>query len=394
MPVQKVNDDVPFDLEYYDLERSRFAGVEEKQVMLDFIRPFDLSRGPMFRVAILKRKDSGSILMVDMHHIISDGISHTILVQDFQTLNEGEELPPLRIQYKDYAEWQNREEQQAAIRKQEEFWLEEFNKEIPVIELPTDFSRPSVQSFEGNRITFEIDSCITQGLNGLIMAEGVTLYMVLLALYNIFLAKISRQEDIVVGTPVAGRRHADLERTIGMFVNMLAIRNYPTSQKSFRDFLAEVKEKSLGAFENQEFQFENLVEKVQLHRDLSRNPIFDTTFTFQNMMAQPNLPGGGERPGIQLKLFGSEMNLVKYDLDLLGAESGDKLYFILFYSTDLFRKETIEKFIEYFRRILSAVVEDPGIKIKDIEIVSKEERERIRLQVQEVQESVHAEFDI
>jgi hypothetical protein len=234
-------------------------------------------------------------MMVDMSHIITDGASMNIVVKDFMHFYKEMDLPRLRIQYKDFSEWQNRNKQISQIKEQEIFWENEFSEEIPVLELPTDYIRPSAQSFEGRSINFEISKEITDELKALTLETGTTLYMALLALYSVFLSKVSGQEDIVIGTPVAGRRHADLEDIIGMFVNTLVLRNSPTGEKKFIDYLYKVKEKVLKALENQDYQYEELVKQISIDRDVSRNPLFDTMFVLQNTELQ-----AVEIPGLRL----------------------------------------------------------------------------------------------
>ena len=260
------------------------------------------------------------IFLVDMHHIISDGMSTQVLVQDFSALYSGKELPEIKLQYKDYAEWQNRERVSKKILEQGEYWKKEYEGEIPVLELPTDYARPSVQGFEGNSINFEINSETSGALKALALETGATLYIVLLALYKIFLAKLSSREDIVIGSPVAGRRHADLEKIIGMFVNTLALRNYPSGEKKFMDFLEEVKEIALKGFENQEYQYEDLVEQIPVNRDAGRNPLFDTMFVLQNTGFQEI-----EIPGLKLVPYEYENKTSKFDLTLTGVEVEEKL---------------------------------------------------------------------
>ncbi|MCP4149894.1 MAG: amino acid adenylation domain-containing protein, partial [bacterium] len=219
-PVQKIHGDVPFELEYSEADDDKVDSI-----IKNFVSPFNLEIAPIFRVGLIKTGPKNHILMVGMHHIISDGISHDVLVQDFLLLYTGEELAPMRIQYKDFSEWVNSEEQQKEAQQQEAYWKNEFSGEIPVLNLPYDFARPLVQSFEGSRFTINLDKEDTAALNALAARENCTLFMVLLSLYTIFLSKVSGQEDIVVGTPIAGRRHADLDRIIGMFVNTMVLRN-------------------------------------------------------------------------------------------------------------------------------------------------------------------------
>ncbi|HLP58377.1 MAG TPA: condensation domain-containing protein, partial [Candidatus Deferrimicrobium sp.] len=244
-PVQRIHDTVEFEIE-------KLEGRGDP-LWSPFIRPFDLSKAPLLRVGLQKIKKDKHILMVDMHHIISDGISMNILVKDFMALYQEENLDKLQLQYKDFSVWQTGEKQKESIKRQEAFWLNEFAGEIPVLELPVDYPRPAIQNFEGNRIQFEIDKESTVVLKDLTLKTGATLYMLLLALYTIFLSKLTNQEDIVTGSPIAGRKHPDLKKIIGMFVNTLALRNYPAGEKKFPDFLEEIKEKTLKAFATQDY---------------------------------------------------------------------------------------------------------------------------------------------
>jgi fengycin family lipopeptide synthetase D len=223
-PVQVIHPpgDVTFEIEYHE---TMMPPVEN--IVQNFVRPFDLSRVPFFRVGLIKRAEDRSILLVDMHHIITDGISSRILIKEFMALYGGEELPPLTLQYKDYALWQNSEKQRQSLKQQEAYWLKQLAGEIPVLDLPLDYHRPPVQSFEGRTLPFEIEYEERKALEKTASGEGVTLFTLVLAIYNTLLAKLSGQEDIIVGIDVAGRRHAELEPIIGMFVNALALRNFP-----------------------------------------------------------------------------------------------------------------------------------------------------------------------
>ncbi|MCP4150805.1 MAG: hypothetical protein GY757_23870, partial [bacterium] len=194
----------------------------------------------------------------------------------------GESLPPLNLQYKDYTEWQNNNIQKKIRKQQEKFWENQFNGELPILNLPTDYPRPENQTFEGDKLSFGLNKNETHSLKKVAKENDITLYMTILSIFTILLSKLSGQEDIIVGTPTAGRRHADLESIIGMFVNTLAIRNYPEGTKTITEYLGEVKENTLQAFENQEYQFEELVDKLSLKRDTGRNPLFDVMFNLLN----------------------------------------------------------------------------------------------------------------
>ncbi|MGD2091071.1 MAG: amino acid adenylation domain-containing protein, partial [Candidatus Aminicenantes bacterium] len=393
-PVQRIHEAVEFVIQYYDSQELRqlpSSGWENVNAssfgfIRGFIKAFDLSTAPLMRVGLLKLEEKKFILAVDMHHIITDGTSMSLCIDEFIRLKQGQELPALRLQYKDYSEWYNSKAHKEVVRLQEEYWLKQFKGELPVLNLPTDYSRPVIQSFEGNTLEFQLPFHRTRELNDFFLRTGTTLFMMLLAVYNILLFKLSGQEDIVVGTPIAARRHADLEKIIGMFVNTLALRNFPHGDQTFEEFLNHVKQRTLEAFENQEYQFEDLVDLVMANRDTSRNPIFDNMFALQNMdpgyesriNEEVDIPSAN--PASQefsQKDLQNILNTSKFDLSLTAVEINRKLFFSIQYCTKLFKTETIVRFIVYFGNIISIILEKPGIRLREIEIMSEEEKKRI-----------------
>ncbi|MGD2089268.1 MAG: amino acid adenylation domain-containing protein, partial [Candidatus Aminicenantes bacterium] len=365
-PIRKIHDDMAFAIEYYE--------AYSLSLISRFTRPFDLSQPPLLRVALIKQEEEKHILMVDMHHIITDGASTGIFIREFMALYGGEKLLPIEIQYKDYSEWLNSKKKRETLTQQESYWLNEFKEEVPVVNLLLDYPRPAVQSFEGSTLEFEFGREEKEQLKALALEEESTLFMVLLSLFNILLSKISGQEDIVVGSPIAGRRHADLEQVIGMFVNTLALRNYPAGEKSFTEFLREVRERTLAALENQEYQFEDLVDKVVVKRDVSRNPLFDVMFVMQNT-GVPEV----EVPGLKLSPHRYETGISKFDLTFNCEEVEESMFVKVEYCTKLFEEETLVKFISYFKKIVSDVLNDNdrNIRIGEIEIISEEERRQL-----------------
>jgi amino acid adenylation domain-containing protein/non-ribosomal peptide synthase protein (TIGR01720 family) len=341
-------------------------------IIKNFIRPFDLSRAPLLRVGLLKVEKERYLFMMDMHHIISDAVSRHLLVSEFMALAAGKDLLPLRLQYKDFSEWQNSEAQREAQLKQKAYWKKQLEGEIPVLDLPGDFVRPTIQKFEGSRVTFAIGQEEVQILQSLAFSEGVTLYMILLAIYYIFLSKLSNQEEILVGTPTVGRRHADLEQIIGMFVNTLVLRNYPRGEQTYREFLTEIKKRSLEAFENQDYPYEELVEELAITRDASRNPLFDTMFVMQSLEI-PRL----EIPGLKLKPYDFDSGVSHFDLVFIAGETGEQLSFYVEYSTRLFKKATIERMIRFFKHILSSILANPHREISAISLIGEEEKHQV-----------------
>ena len=255
-PVQRIREEIEFELEYdelaYEAKNQRSKEGTTGNIIKNFLRPFNLSTAPLLRVKLARTAEKTHLLMVDMHHIISDGISIGVLVQEFLTLYQEKHLFPLKVQYKDFSEWQNHEKKQQAYQEQEEYWLKQYQKGYSLLNLPLDFEPPTVRNYEGSQVRFEIEKAEADQLKVLAAGEGTTLFMVLLSVYTILLSKLGGQEEIIVGTGVAGRRNPDLEHVIGMFVNMLPLQNYPTPGKTFTQFLGEVKRKTLEAFDNQE----------------------------------------------------------------------------------------------------------------------------------------------
>lgn len=378
--VQVVHKDIDFKVKHSRL--TNFTGTEEETVrslMEDYVKPFDLGKAPLLRVELVEIDEDRHIMMFDMHHIISDGTSMAILVKEIIDLYDGRKLPDLRVQYKDFSEWQNKLLHSDPIKEQEEYWINRFEREIPLLDMPCDYQRPKVKSFEGDRMNFVMDKELTGEVNRLARESGTTLYMVLMAAYNILLSKYTNQKDIIVGSPIAGRPHADLEKIIGMFVNALPMRNHVEEDKSFMEFLDTVKENSLKAYENQDYQFEMLVEKLNVQVKPGRNPIFDVAFVLQNMkMPQMSVKG------LKFIPYRDESKISKSDFTLLATEEGEVVTFVFEYCTKLFKLETIERLSKDFIKIIKIVTADRQIKIKDIELLEKDEENKIASTIKNV----------
>ncbi|KAF6586433.1 non-ribosomal peptide synthetase, partial [Paenibacillus sp. EKM205P] len=365
--VQRIYEEAAFQVEYVQI-----SGEQAEETVRQFVRPFDLAKPPLLRVGLAELAPDRHILMFDTHHIVSDGVSIDVLIEEFVRLYSGEQLEPLSIQYKDYAVWQQSDKQKAQLAKQEAYWLDMFRGELPVLELPTDYPRPSMQSYEGRTLQLFMDSEKSEGLKRLAAENGATLYMVLLAGYTILLHKYTGQEDVVVGTPIAGRNHSDVQPLIGMFVNTLAIRSYPAAGKTFLDYLKEIKETTLGAFEHQNYPFEELVDKVNVARDLSRNPLFDTMFALQNT---ENLEM--QLPGLHLSTYASEEIVAKFDLSLDVTEIEEGLEYLFEYATALYKTETVEKLAAHYLQLLESILRNPSATIADLGILTPAEKEQI-----------------
>jgi len=357
-PVQRIHQQVNFKLQVLKQENK-----EIQEVFDAFVQPFDLTQPPLLRVAILQLSSTEHLLFHDIHHIIADGTSIVILIEDVVRLYTGEKPHPLKVQYKDFSRWQNTLYETGKIKKQFDYWLNLFAGEIPTLDLPTDFPRPPSLDFEGDYYTFHLEPADTQQFLTLCEEMRATLYMNLLAVLNVLFFKYTGQEDIIVGSGLMGRPHKPLQKIIGMFVNFLAMRNYPKGNKTYWQFFKEVKEQTLNAFENQDVQFEELVRQLNLERDPARNPLFDVTFVVQNF-ERPTL----RVPELSMTPYEMENKTSKFDLTLFTEERENQLFFIFEYAVRLFEKKTIEKIANHFIEIIKQVNRDKHILLKEISI--------------------------
>ncbi|RJG17684.1 non-ribosomal peptide synthetase [Paenibacillus thiaminolyticus] len=339
---------------------------EADQLLSNWIRPFDLRQAPLFRAGLIRMRNGGDLLLLDMHHMISDGISIDILLEEFALIcaNRQEQLLPLAVQYKDFAVWQRERSNPEQMAEHERFWLDSFAGDIPVLQLPADRPRPPLQQFEGEVITAELPAGLTASIKRFSASCGATVFMTLLAAYNVLLSKYSGQEDIVIGTPVSGRPQAELDQVVGMFVDMLPIRSRPQADLTFRSFVEEVKEGVLLALEHQEYPVHEWFDKLAVQRDASRNPLFDTVFSFA---AEGKASSFAGTPAVL------EWKVSKFDLTLEAVEEEDEIHLHFEYSTSLFDRETIERMALRFIQLVSAMVEFPGRKL-DAEMMDEAER--------------------
>jgi amino acid adenylation domain-containing protein/non-ribosomal peptide synthase protein (TIGR01720 family) len=376
--VQRIHGNVDFEVEY--------IGMSEKPEIQQFIRPFDLGFAPLIRSGLVKLPGGNYLWIVDVHHIVSDGTSHMILWEDFLALYRGEELGPLRLHYKDFSEWQNNLITSGKIENQEDYWLNLFSGEIPRLQLPTDYKRPEVFSFVGETYEFVLDRTGANEFRELGSRNGATLYMSILAVLNVLFYKYTNQRDIIIGTGIAGRPHADLQKIIGMFVNTLAMRNYPRGDIPYKSFLKEVAAASVRAFENQDLQFEELVDKLELERDASRNPLFDILMVVQNFRRVGERPADREAAAQVEVLPLADENLPtiryknptsKFDMTFFVADSQEDVHINIEYYSAIFKRDTIIRFADHFKKIVKEVGHDPSVKLKDLEIISAEEKQQL-----------------
>lgn len=341
--------------------------------------PFDLSRGPLFRPSLLKLGEADHVLLLTFHHIIFDGWSGRVFMREllsgYAAIASGKNAAgsDLPLQYTDYVVWQREHLSDERLQKHLDYWRAKLSSAPAVMELPTDFPRPIRQSFRGAKSVITLSSGLVRSLKQLSQSEGVTLFMTLLAGFNVLLARHTGQEDIVVGSPVAGRNRVELEHLIGLFVNTLALRTDVSGNPSFRELLGRVRETTLGAYSHQDVPFERIVDELKPERDLSRNPIFQVMFALQNMPAQaPSLPG------LEITSFSSgDRASSKFDLMLSAVETSEGMRLAFEYCTDLFEAATIARMADHFENLLATIVANPDQSVSSLPMLSAAESHQL-----------------
>ncbi|WP_440115893.1 amino acid adenylation domain-containing protein [Paenibacillus sp. QZ-Y1] len=371
--VQKVHDLTELPLICWDAEDEKEA---DRLIQL-FIAPFDLGEAPLFRVGLIRLLNTPNelmerhILITDMHHIIGDGTTQHILNEELSLLYQGKHLSLPAVQYKDYAIWESKSRGQKRWRNQEEYWLGQLDRELTVLELATDYPRPSIQQFKGDKLLFKISPDLTVRLKQLASEEGATLYMLLLACYQIMLSRYTGQEDIIVGAPVMRRPRIEFESVCGMFVNTLVMRGRTSKELSFTQFLQDVKTSVLDGYEHGDFPLEEIIGRLGYHRNPDRNPIFDTMFAMQNFdlftIELPNLDTSPYPISWTASLFDMTWE----------ALDGEALQFTVEYNTVLYKKTTIERMCRHFEHVLKQISGQQEICLGEIELVTEEEKKQL-----------------
>jgi amino acid adenylation domain-containing protein len=377
-PRQVVREHAPLSLTVEDLSGLPVGEREAElraRIETEAARPFDLARGPVWRSSLLRLGEEEHVLLLTMHHIVSDGWSIGVLVREvgefYEAFLRGEDSPlaELPVQYADYARWQREWLQGEVLDEQLSYWRAQLAGAPPVLELPTDRPRPAVQTFRGALESFVIDSDTAEGLRAVARREGATPFMVLLAAFGVLLSRYTGQEDIVVGTPVAGRNRTEVEGLIGFFVNTLAVRADLSGSPGFRELLGRVREACLGAYAHQEAPFEKLVEELRPERSLTHTPLFQVMFSYETE------GGTGLRlPGLELEAVGAEGVTAKFDLTLVLSERGGGLAGAFEYNTDLFDAATVGRMAGHFGRLLGAAVREPERAVAGLPMLGEEER--------------------
>lgn len=363
-----------FSLVYKDLAEDTTSGEKVATVMQEQLdTPFNLEEGPLLRAGLWKTGEQETMFTLIMHHIISDGWSMQVLIDDLLVLynaySQGcpNPLPPLQIQYKDYVQWQREKLEDKQLAADRQYWHAQFAGELPVLAAPADFKRPAIKTYNGNTESIALGEILTKDLRIFSQQQETTLFMTLLACVKALLYGYTDQEDIIIGTPVAGRDHVELENQIGLYANTVALRTQFSGRHNFTGFLKNIRKIVLDAYDHQLYPFDNLVSDLRLLRDRSRLPLFDTWIVLENYaMGSP----------ADLKLAVSNYNIdikhSRYDLKFILIESEKDIHFTLNYNTDLFRKQTISNLIRHFTALAGSALATPGASLNELVTLMKE----------------------
>ena len=383
-PAQFISDAAPMTIPIIDISHlpawEREAETE-RQAHKEAQRPFDLSADPLIRVILLQLNQNSHVLLITIHHIISDGWSVGILLSEMAALyrafsaGESSPLPELAVQYADFAVWQRRWLSGKQVDRQLDYWKRQLEGFPSALDLPTDRPYPPVRTFRGAKYHFLLFEALLEGIKAVNRSHGVTLFMTLLAAFKTLLYRYTGQSDMVIGSPIAGRNLREIENLIGFFVNTLVLRSDLGGVPRFSDLLGRVRETALGAYAHQDLPFEKLVEELQPERNLSHTPLFQVMFALENMALR-----SVESAGVQIDLMGVDSGGAKFDLTLLTSESQDGIDCVFEYNTDIFEEGAVARCAGHFRTLLEAIVKDPRQRISDIPLLTESERSQLLIE--------------
>jgi amino acid adenylation domain-containing protein len=371
-----------FKLKETDLRKTAGSHAMLNQLVdQDSFDGFDFEEGPLWRCHLIQLENNKHILVMVHHHIISDGWSMDIFRKEWCALynaysdGKSPNLPLLRIQYKDYAAWHTTQLESEDLMPHKDYWIKQFEGDIPILELPADKVRPDIKTFNGASLTTTIDNEALERLNKAGKALGGTLFMSLLACVNTLFYRYTGQEDIIIGSPIAGREHPDLEEQIGFYINTLALRTRFSGTGSFEDLFQHIKEVTLNAYEHQLYPYDELVDALKLPRNINRNPLFDVMVVLQNAMEQD---AEFTLKGLQTSICEvGEYKVAKFDINFIFSESKRGLDLFLEYNTDIYSAEQMQRMLKHFENIMTSVVNDPKQNLALIDFLTSDEKRQL-----------------
>lgn len=380
-PMQKIAPTAPLPLPVVDLsslsEDMRSKRLES-QIEKEAHQPFDLSCDRPIRATLIALDPTRHVLMVTMHHIVSDGWSRGILTREISTLykdfceGRSSSLPLLPVQYTDFARWQRQWLQGETLDQQLSYWQQQLAEVPSLLSLPSDHLRPAIQTFNGDRIRFELSAELTTQLNTLSRQYDSTLFMTLLTAFSVLLHRYARADDIVVGSPIANRMRQELEPLIGFFVNTLILRSRITKDSNFLSLLQQTKQTALDAYAHQDLPFEKLVEALNPERNLSYHPIFQVMFILQNTVSETF-----DLPGVTFTPLQRSRSVSKFDLTLSLSETKTGMQGVFEYNSDLFEAQTVERMAQHFRQLLNEIVACPTAPVSQLSLLTSSEKEQL-----------------
>jgi hypothetical protein len=360
------------------------AGARTPERMRDLVdeearKPFDLAEGPLLKAVLWQLADDQHVFLLSLHHIIADARSVQVLFTELLTLYAGQGrgeaagLPPLPLQYKEFAAWQNQQLSQEAVQQHRHYWIGQFGSPVPALQLPTDFDRSPLKRFRGEKIAFALEPDLSRALLELVRHSEATVFMGLLAAVKATLHKYSAQTDMVIGTSISGRDQPAFENVVGLFLNQLPLRTRFAAGDSFRTLLRKVRTTTLEAYAHKTYPFDRLVGDLNLERDPSRSPLFDVMVDFKEESQE--LGHLSSREGLEVSRFENSHAVSKFDFDIVFTQAGDQLWGVVEYNTDLFQPDTIAILLKRLTRIIGQVTAHPDLPLARIDGRIEEEME-------------------
>lgn len=366
-----INQSVRIKLKKYEMNEEEILDYKDK-----IIEAFDLTNPPLIKAVLIKVENEKHVLVLNFHHIVVDGLSMKILVDDFLALYKGDTLNINPLRYVDYAHWEHEWKLSSEKEKEEKYWLNMLNDEVEKLQIRTDYERPQIKQFKGKMLQFPIETSTVNDLKKICKQEKTTMYMLMLSMYKLLLSKYSGKEDVLIGTVASGRKAEELENIVGMFVNTLPLRSKVSGEKQFKDYLQEIKKLCVESFVHQMYPFDELIKKLNVEIDSSSNPLFDYLFVYQN--SEKSLLNEKIK---DIEIKSSNLNLVpdisKFDISLEVFEEENGMQCFVNYDVDLFKESTIRMFMNHFNYLLKSIAFNINKKIKDIQLVDTEEKRKL-----------------